>query len=183
MRTLIALGLLGLPLAVQAGCEGGERLFEYRSIPPLLAAEYDRHTEATVYASGCVDVHFPAYDTRAGRYQLRLDPSQLRELRLQVQSSGLGQVDPAQLRRAIDQQLKATQPETVYTTADENIIELRWSAMDKSQPAGELRWATLHRDQLNAPGNPDLGRIRAAAALFDQLLETTRRKAEAEAQP
>ena len=97
--------------AFQYSETAAEPVIEYNLVHHMLA-EPDPEPLLRIYGNGRVHVHYPAYMTRAGNYELQLSQPELRTLLRALATDGIIDFDPAatryQRQQLVAQQRAAT---------------------------------------------------------------------------
>lgn len=150
-------------------------LVEMRITQPLIATgDGDLALIVGVRADGCVTIHYPSYDTRAGDYAYQLSAAELRSLKAEFDTSGIAKFDPATVRRDLLARdlAKRSQPENhaSFAVSDEEVIEFRMDPRSEVKGGANalLVWTGLREQLLN---HPDQAALIALAAVRDRLLE------------
>jgi hypothetical protein len=152
-------------------------IVELRSSQPLLASpDGDNSQSIAIDASGCVKVHFPAFDTRAGTYGFRLDPAEFAGLKRELRSSKVMNFDAAAVKRELlaHEAQKVAQPVlTGYRVTDEEVLELSLlgdAIGDKRAAPQQVTWTGLREQLLN---HPELDALVGLAAVRERLVLLT----------
>lgn len=148
---------------------------EMRITQPLIATiDGDLALKVGVRADGCVTIHYPSYDTRAGDYSYRLTAAELRSLQAEIDTSGIAKFDPASVRRDLLARdlAKRSRPDghASFAVSDEEVIEFRMDRHSevKGRAGTLLVWSGLREQLLN---HPDQAALIALGAVRDRLLE------------
>ena len=172
------------PVGFELPADG--EVFRYQRV--LVELDHpDPGPEVILYADGRLQVRRPVYQTRAGLWQKRLDPQQMRQLLADVVASGLIETDVPKLReRKADLQMqrrqaaeRAGQPQTYYAAGDpdRSLLRLRLAGY---APPGELggalsgpierswQWTNLYGD---AGRFPEIRELAAFHRLELRLIE------------
>lgn len=160
---------------------GTEPVVEYNLVHHMLA-EQSQQPLLRIYGNGRVHVHYPAYMTRAGDYELQLSQAELRSLLRGMATDGILDFDPVATRQQ-RQQLVAQQRAsnaTLFHLSDssDTVINVRldeYQAGPASAPIVNLRkqfiWPDLKHDARRFPGLPGIARANDAAHRLDALLQ------------
>ncbi len=177
----VFLRLLGLFLVVDShdvsACSQSTApaVVEMRITQPLIATgDGDLALKVGVRVDGCVTIHYPSYDTRAGDYAYQLSAAELRSLQAEIDTSGIAKFDPASVRRDLlaREVAKRARPEghARFAVSDEEVIEFRMGPHSdvKGRASTLLVWSRLREQLLN---HPDQAALIGLAAVRDRLLE------------
>jgi hypothetical protein len=179
---LTVMALLAVPDSQACVGKSFSAIIEMRSTQPLLASPDGDDTQSlAVDATGCVKVHFPAFDTRAGTYSFRLDESEFASLKQELRSSKVMSFDAAAVKRdllALEAQKDSRAGLTGYRVTDEEVLELSLfgdAIGDKRAAPQRVTWTGLREQLLN---HPELDSLVGLAAVRERLnlLATDARK-------
>jgi hypothetical protein len=178
---LAACGALAAAGDVQACAKRAAPEIAMRITQPLLASvEANNSLQIEVAADGCVRVHYPKYDTRAGDYVYTLSARELNALRAEIAATRIGEFRPDMVRAdlARRQIAKRAQPDAIsYRVTDEEVIEISLgAAAAKVGSAPMLAWSGLREQLLNHPDQPDLIALSAARDRLSELAADPRAK-------
>jgi hypothetical protein len=185
-NAILGFSLFTCTVPMLAGaCEvtGGTPLAEIRITQPVLATpDGDSTHSVRVAQDGCVKVHYPSWDSRAGSYTYRLEPNELRDLRAQLTATRVSGFDPAKVRsdlarRDTEKRAQAT-VRTEYRITDEEVIELQLEdTSNKAGASSTVVWSGVRQQLLNHPDQPDLIGLSAARDLLLDLADDPRKRA------
>ena len=180
MKWLAVVVSLAAAGVAQAGCLQSQAplRYEYRSTPPLMAAEEDAAQVVLVRADGCVAAHYPRHDIRRGDYSLQLAPSDLAGVDRQVDAAGLHRYSPEATAARV-RELAQPGRDPLYVVSDENLIEFR--VPDANAKQGGLRSVQVSRlrnDLMALPNDGPLLGVAAAEEVFQDLADRAQRAQE-----
>lgn len=121
---------------------------------------------------GCVRVHYPAWDTRAGNYRFALPAAELAKLRGELAASGIAAFQPAAVRADLAQrEARKSAAAPKHFVSDEEVIELQVERPPGDAKGGAVRliWTGLRQQRLNHPDQPDLAALEATRARLLEL--------------
>ena len=140
---------------VELPSNSGVVVLEYTVIHQMLA-EVDPEPLMRIHADGRVRVHFPVYMAKAGDYELRLSPSELRGLFLELSADGILDFDEAGTtaeRNSAEAAERAAGRLHHVSDVTETLIDMRLASY---RPAGaaaaipgfekSVRWPNVHTD-------------------------------------
>lgn len=167
------------PAAIACSQSSAPPVAGLRVSQPLIATlQGDDSTLIQVRADGCVGVHHPAWDVRAGSYAFALEPAELAELRRELQATRIAGFDPAAVQADLAKRtaVKAATPGITYRVSDEEVIELQVENPGKSatRPYTAITWTGLRAQRLNHPEQPELAALAAARDRLMQLADDRR---------
>lgn len=143
--------------------------------PLILTPDGDVSFKVQLQADGCVTVHYPSYDQRAGTYRYALGPAEFDRLRQQVKASGIEEFNPEAVRAELEQLAAAKNagagPSVIHRVSDEEVIELSIEGQTTPKTgAGSpaLVWSGLREQLLN---HPQHSRLLALRSLTDRLTQ------------
>ena len=197
VRLRWGLGLLvAFRVLFDAGPAVGQALVVYPADTDILVLSYtviigeiaaaDRGPSLRVYGDGRVEVHYPAYMTRAGDYTLQLSPAEMARLLQSMVDRGLVEFDAnaAQSRKHAALSAQASDavaglgPVVAVSDASTIVIELhrdRYVSADGKQQAlnvdKTISWYSLRADAQQHPNIPAIQELAAASQELQALLE------------
>ena len=157
-----------------------EPVIEYNLVHHMLAKP-DPVPLLRIYGNGRVHVHYPAYMTRAGNYELQLSQSELRILLRALATDGIIDFDPAATRYQ-RQQLNAQQRAatgTLFYVSDssDTVIGIRLNEYQKRPGTARILnlekrfiWPDLKQDARRFPQLREITNANKAAQRLDTLL-------------
>lgn len=175
LRLLVSICALALLLATAAqACQPQPPLRYALSHIPSEVGGADTVRRIEVGANGCLWVHYPAWDRRAGDWSMPLDAGQLAQLEARIESLVSVSFDPAELgqrKRQIDATLQRSpdqRPPLSYVAgASRHQLEIApGSAQTRS-----LAWTALQHDAERYAELPQLGALWQAVEALMQLSE------------
>jgi hypothetical protein len=185
-KAILVFSLFTCTVPMLAGaCEATSSapLAEIRITQPVLATpDGDSTHSVRVAQDGCVQVHYPSWDTRAGSYAYRLDGDELRDLRAQLAATRINGFDPAKVRSDLErrdaQKRAQAAVRTEYRVTDEEVIELQFDdGSSKARVPSTLVWSGVRQQLLNHPDQTDLIGLSAARDLLLDLADDPRKRA------
>lgn len=169
---LAVLALACMPAAQACVDKSYAPVVELRINHPVIASpDGDSTYLVAVDAGGCVKLHFPIYDTRAGTYAYRLAPEEFGQLQRELRASGIAGFDPAAVKADLQarERAKAGLEAEGYAVRDEEILEFvvtDAATGAKGNARHEFLWTGLREQLLN---HPDQGALIGVAAVRDRL--------------
>ena len=155
-------------------------VIEYNLVHHMLA-EPDPEPLLRIYGNGQVRVHYPAYMTRAGNYELQLSQSELRTLLRALATDGIIDSDPAATRyqrQQLDAQQHAATGTMFYISdSSDTVIDIRLNEYQKGPGAARVLnlekrfiWPDLKQDARRFPQLREITNANNAAQRLDTLL-------------
>ncbi len=189
MRFLPLLALLaGLTHGGLSACELSEPLRYRLQLIPSEVGGPDTVRRITVGANGCLQVHYPRFDVRAGLWSMMLSASELVGLDQRVAASEQGTFDPAALaarKQDVERQLRRGEARddrpqiSVVAGASRHVLELQ----PGSPQARKLAWTALAHDADRYPELPELAALWQAVEALMTLSEDPRLQRMTESAP
>ena len=157
-----------------------EPVIEYNLIHHMLA-EPDPEPLLRIYGNGRVHVHYPAYMTRAGNYELQLSQSELRALMRALATDGIIDFDPAATRyqrQQLDAQQQAATGTMFYISdSSDTVIDIRLNEYQKGPGTARVLnlekrfiWPDLKQDARRFSQLREITNASNAAQRLDSLL-------------
>ena len=157
-----------------------EPVIEYNLVHRMLAKP-DPVPLLRIYGNGRVHVHYPAYMTRAGNYELQLSQSELRTLLRALATDGIIDFDPAATRyqrQQFDAQQRAATGTLFYVSdSSDTVIGIRLNEYQKRPGTARILnlekrfiWPDLKQDARRFPQLREITNANKAAQRLDTLL-------------
>lgn len=130
-----------------------------------------------VGAEGCLWVHYPAWDRRAGDWSMQLSGGELAELEQRVQRVSTRHFDTAQLqqgKRQIDAQLQRAPDSRPALSWVAGASRHELQLAPGSEQARTLAWTALQHDAQRYEELPELAALWSAVEALMQLSEDAR---------
>jgi len=157
-----------------------EPVIEYNLVHHMLA-EPDPEPLLRIYGNGRVHVHYPAYMTRAGNYELQLSQPELRTLLRALATDGIIDFNQAATRHR-RQQLAAQQRTasgSLFYVSDssDTVIDIRLNEYQKGPGSARVvnlkkhfSWPDLKQDARRFPQLREITNVNNAAQRLETLL-------------
>jgi hypothetical protein len=157
-----------------------EPVIEYNLVHHMLA-EPDPEPLLRIYGNGRVHVHYPAYMTKAGNYELQLSQPELRTLLRALATDGIIDFDPAATRyqrQQLDTQQRAATGTMFYISdSSDTVIDIRLNEYQKGPGTARVLnlekrfiWPDLKQDARRFPQLREITNANNAAQRLDTLL-------------
>ena len=157
-----------------------EPVIEYNLVHHMLAIP-DPVPLLRIYGNGRVHVHYPAYMTRAGNYELQLSQLELRTLLRALATDGIIDFDPAATRyqrQQFDAQQRAATGTLFYVSdSSDTVIGIRLNEYQKGPGTARILnlekrfiWPDLKQDARRFPQLREITNANKAAQRLDTLL-------------
>ena len=155
-------------------------VISYREVLGELA-EQDTTPLIRVFGDGRVLVHHPRYSSKAGDYEVWLQPAELENLLSSVLANGLATFEPSaaeSLKRSKEQvrlqaAVGAPKPTEVFMVADQStsVFELNLTAVSAGELQRRVSWQGLGSDAERYPDIESIQKLRAVELQLHALLE------------
>ena len=152
----------------------------YREIWGELA-EQDPTPLIRVFGDGRVLIHHPVYTSKAGNYEMWLQPAELENLLSSLLANGLATFEPRtveSLKQSKEQgrlkaALAARKPTEVFMVADDStsVFELNLTAVSSGELQRKISWSGLGTDAEKYPDIEPIQLLRAVEIQLRALLE------------
>jgi hypothetical protein len=157
-----------------------EPVIEYNLVHHMLA-EPDPEPLLRIYGNGRVQVHYPAYMTKAGNYELQLSQPELRTLLRALATDGIIDFDRAATRyqrQQVDAQQRAASGTMFYISASsDTVIDIRLNEYQKGPGTARVlnlkkrfSWPDLKQDARRFPQLREITNANNAAQRLETLL-------------
>ncbi|MEN8803476.1 MAG: hypothetical protein ABF297_16010 [Thiogranum sp.] len=157
-----------------------EPVIEYNLVHHMLA-EPDPEPLLRIYGNGRVHVHYPAYMTRAGDYELQLNQPELQALLHALATDGIIDFDPAKTRSRRQQlgaQQRAANGSMLYISdSSDTVIDIRLNEYQKGPDTARVLnlkkrfvWPDLKQDARRFPQLGEITNANNAAQRLETLL-------------
>ena len=148
-----------------------------------MLAEPDPEPLLRIYGNGRVHVHYPAYMTRAGNYELQLSQPELRTLLRALATDGIIDFDPAATRyqrQQFDAQQRAATGTLFYISdSSDTVIGIRLNEYQKGPGTARVLnlkkrfiWPDLKQDARRFPRLREITNANKATQRLDTLLQS-----------
>jgi hypothetical protein len=157
-----------------------EPVIEYNLVHHMLA-EPDPEPLLRIYGNGRVHVHYPAYMTKAGNYELQLSQSELRTLLRALATDGIIDFDSEATRyqrQQLDAQQRAATGTMFYISdSSDTVIDIRLNEYQKGPGTERVLnlekrfiWPDLEQDARRFPQLREIMNANNAAQRLNTLL-------------
>jgi len=157
-----------------------EPVIEYNLVHHMLA-EPDPEPLLRIYGNGRVHVHYPAYMTRAGNYELQLSQPELRTLLRALATDGIIDFDQAATghqRQQLAAQQRAASGSLIYISdSSDTVIDIRLNEYQKGPGTARVlnlkkrfTWSDLKQDARRFPQLREITNANNAAQRLETLL-------------
>jgi hypothetical protein len=156
-------------------------VIEFNLVHHMLA-EPDPEPLLRIYGNGRAHVHYPAYMTRAGDYELRLSQAELQTLLRALATDGIIDFDPVATgyqRQQFEAQQRETTGSTLYISdSSDTVIVVRLDEYQRGPGTARIRnlekrfkWPDLEQDARRFPRLREITSASKAAQRLDSLLQ------------
>ena len=146
-----------------------------------MLAEPDPEPLLRIYGNGRVHVHYPAYMTRAGNYELQLSQPELRTLLRALATDGIIDFDRAATghqRQQLAAQQRAASGSLIYISdSSDTVIDIRLNEYQKGPGTARVlnlkkrfTWSDLKQDARRFPQLREITNANNAAQRLETLL-------------
>lgn len=157
-----------------------ELVIAYNLVHHMLA-EPDPEPLLRIYGNGRLHVHYPAYMTKAGDYELQLSQPELRSLLRALASDGIIDFDRAATRyqrQQVDAQQRAASGTMFYISdSSDTVIDIRLNEYQKGPGTARIlnlkkrfSWPDLQQDARRFPQLREITNANKAAQRLETLL-------------
>lgn len=174
---VLLLALVCLPASVSAAaCTSDAPVWLSLTVTAgALAPDTDRDTVVRIRSDGCVELHRPAYLRESGDYRIALAADELKQLREQIESSGLRRFDAPQVREKLSTLQKSRGAERksaaaeIFSVLDADRYQLHW------QDATSQGSASWHGLPEYAKAYPEVAELQGLSGMAEALQAIARR--------